>query len=292
MFRAGFISVIFIIAFSCFSSGLRAADTCYAEGFDTTFVCAGDSVFYDGMYFNDDTLLTDTIVDSLSCDSIHYFEVIIQPTSVSQYFVDICKGESTQIDGTNVTVAGTYPVLYQSALGCDSIVLITVHVEEIDTFLLELRDSTLYAPDGYSLYNWFLNDSLIQSGADSVLETPDYGLFRVEVQSNLGCWGASDSFLYQKEEEPEDTTNTSFGHVLHSHKTYRIYPNPSSNSMVQIQPVDPGIQPKWMVFSMDGKLVSKGQGYFVDAELPNGLYRLSIQGGIDFEILPWAIVSN
>ena len=86
---------------------------------DTT-ICDGDSIVVNGNVYNSTALYSDTLTNSVGCDSIINTNLIVQ-TPVNLSF-DICIGDSVIVGNSMYNTSGNYSDTLVSSLGCDSIV--------------------------------------------------------------------------------------------------------------------------------------------------------------------------
>lgn len=83
---------------------------------------ACDSFMYQGMVFKRDTVLNDTLLTSLGCDSV-YISATISVKQSKRDTVNVCinSGGSYFAGGANQTASGTYFDTYTAVNGCDSV---------------------------------------------------------------------------------------------------------------------------------------------------------------------------
>ncbi|MEK7253666.1 MAG: SdrD B-like domain-containing protein, partial [Bacteroidota bacterium] len=84
-------------------------------------ICEGDTVSVFGNPVSAAGTFSQTFTGSDGCDSTHTISVSILPNVVTSETRFICAGETTDIFGAPVGVAGTYAKIFTAANGCDSI---------------------------------------------------------------------------------------------------------------------------------------------------------------------------
>ena len=133
--------------------------------FDT--VCKGTRYTNYGQNFTatQSGMYSHTFHTTLGCDSIVRVNLMVNPTYRSTDTISICRGESYNFNGQNLTIAGTYIDTLQTAKGCDSIMVLKLNINPIidDTLVVTKCEGVPYTwrPTGY------YKDSSFSSIADS-----------------------------------------------------------------------------------------------------------------------------
>jgi gliding motility-associated-like protein len=111
--------------------------------------------------------------------------------SSSANTIAICEGKSYLLpDSTVVKEAGTYPITFKTALGCDSIVFYKITIDKDvakltlgdDTCLTGQRTITLTATEGFEKYYW-MNEPVKQTNAFAITQP---GKYFVRVKNKCG----------------------------------------------------------------------------------------------------------
>lgn len=100
-------------------------------------ICAGETYSFAGSEYSESTSFVDTFPSNSGCDSIVAFTLIVRPVYEEDREVTICTGSTYTFNGEEFTVAGTYPVMYQTVSGCDSIINLIINVK--DEIITELE---------------------------------------------------------------------------------------------------------------------------------------------------------
>lgn len=108
------ILILNIFALACELSGETI------ETFETVNICEGDTVEVFGDPVNMAGVFSETYAAANDCDSIHTITVVVFPVKETSEDIEICDGETVDIFGNQVGVAGTYSETFTSSDGCDS----------------------------------------------------------------------------------------------------------------------------------------------------------------------------
>ncbi|MBK8807416.1 MAG: T9SS type A sorting domain-containing protein [Bacteroidales bacterium] len=93
-------------------------------------ICEGDSYFVQGLYRTESGIYTDSLEATSGCDSIIVTELNVKPASDTLLDEVLCMGDSILFDGKYLTETGVYIDSLQNALGCDSIVTLSLNVNK------------------------------------------------------------------------------------------------------------------------------------------------------------------
>ena len=83
-------------------------------------ICDGDSIVVNGNVYNSTALYSDTLTNSVGCDSVINTNLTVQ-TPIYQD-TTICNGDTVFVGTSFYTATGSYTDILQSSIGCDSIV--------------------------------------------------------------------------------------------------------------------------------------------------------------------------
>ena len=95
------------------------------------YVCEGQEYYGYGFTLNDivsDTVVTRTVKTTEGCDSIVELTLDLIPTAHVAITATINEGETYEFGGNSLSQAGEYEHTYHTALGCDSVVTLTLNV--------------------------------------------------------------------------------------------------------------------------------------------------------------------
>jgi hypothetical protein len=140
-----------------------------STGSVTASICPGGVYNYNGLHLTAPGTYLDTLTGSNSCDSIVTIHITLNQPSFSQVSATICSNGTYSFNGHILTHAGNYNDTLTNALGCDSIVTLTLTVNPV----LTSNFSTSICAG--STYN-FNGRTLTQSGS-----------YHDTLQTVLGC---------------------------------------------------------------------------------------------------------
>ncbi|MBL4653320.1 MAG: hypothetical protein JKY53_10730 [Flavobacteriales bacterium] len=140
-------------------------------------ICLGDwspGTIINGLYVDDPGIYYETTQTNNGCDSTTIYELWNHPQVGSTLpSISICEQESALIFGQQETIEDIYYGVFESVSGCDSIVTVSLNVEDVwpDGNSVSLWfgiPGVLYVPDGPYLFNWIdCSTNIAISGADS-----------------------------------------------------------------------------------------------------------------------------
>ena len=177
-----------------------------------------------GKIFTISGIYSDTIPNTIGCDSLITIDLSINPTYNFHDTINLCKGESyTFHDGyieNNITSNISHISNLQSVNSCDSIITTYVRVTIIDNSVIQDSNSLISNQDG-ATYRWLncdSNYSFIAGGTNKLFIAQHNGNYAVEINYN-GCIDTSDCYhiIISSLIDIELTNN-----IL-------IYPNPTNN---------------------------------------------------------------
>ncbi|MGH1435079.1 MAG: gliding motility-associated C-terminal domain-containing protein [Lewinella sp.] len=137
-------------------------------------ICEGESYDFNGQVFTNPGSYTSALVTPLGCDSIANLELTVTATIETFITPTICTGTSFEIGGDELTVAGNYTYTFPSAAGCDSIVSVTLLVEDaiyniLDETICEGESYTV-GGNNYTLTGDYEDAFITLEGCDSIVQ--------------------------------------------------------------------------------------------------------------------------
>lgn len=130
---------------------------------------------------------------------------------------------------------------------------------------------TLYAPTGYTAYNWYKNDTLLNGETTASLYVPTYGTgtYRVAVQNAAGCENSGDTVI---------TVNTGMAGIT-AGLAVNVYPNPT-NGVLYIDVLE---RVQILLYDINGREVGRyeferGRNAVNMQQLPTAVYHLQVTG--------------
>lgn len=227
-------------------------------------VCQGDSALIFGNWETQPGTYSTVLTASTGCDSTVQQDLNVSPAIGSSLpDLTICDGESAMIFGNTISTAGTYYDTLTATGGCDSIVDVTLIVEDL-TFTASQNGATLSVTSANAThYEWIdcSDDSPVGNNTTSFTATAN-GQYAVVV-SNSACTDTSQCF-----------TVTGIGLDENEELQIEAMPVPF-DQMLTINGLEPGTQLE--VFNLTGSLIRtiRVDDTHVDiptSEWPSGMY--------------------
>ncbi len=166
-------------------------------------ICNGETFGFDGNNLSTSGTYTQTLVNSVGCDSVITLTLTVLNPIVTSLSETICAGSNYDFNGSLLTEAGTYYDTLASAQNCDSVVTLQLAVDAGTSISTEPTASTTacsgsavdlsVAATGSNLtYQWF-KDGVAISGANSTTYNiaaalaTDSGAYSVQVSGTCGA---------------------------------------------------------------------------------------------------------
>ena len=192
---SGVYNVLYIVgSLDCYDTVSRSIQV--FKTFDTTStigICQGDSVFLSGAYQNTPGVYYDSLFTKEGCDSIVFTTLTIDSAYNINESASICTGITYIFpDSATSTISKVHTSFLTSTTGCDSIVITTLTVNNVDTSI-SISGTTLTASAVVSSYQWLDcgNSYDVINGDTTQNFTPfSNGSYAVEVTDN-GCTDTS-----------------------------------------------------------------------------------------------------
>lgn len=138
----------------------------------TEGICPGETYNFGSLVLSTPGFYTDLLTSSTGCDSTVNLTLNALATSSSSMAASICQGESYTFGGQNLTSTGVYTDILTNAVGCDSVITLTLTVNSptAATQTLTVCGST-YQFGGQSLTasGTYTNTVPNAAGCDSVI---------------------------------------------------------------------------------------------------------------------------
>lgn len=138
-------------------------------------ICQGDSVLFNGNFYNTTGIYTDSLQTINGCDSLLTLELLVNPIYLINLNQNICQGDSILLGGSYQATAGTYTDSLQTINGCDSLIVTTLVVGNTyyDSLLLSIcQGDSMFLGGSYQTTTGTYTDSLqTMNGCDSIVNT-------------------------------------------------------------------------------------------------------------------------
>ncbi|MFN5848089.1 MAG: hypothetical protein ACK43K_06335, partial [Chitinophagales bacterium] len=132
-------------------------------------ICSGDSLLYRGKYLKLSAFYTDTLLTWDICDSFITLHLTVLRKDTAYLYDTICSGTSYVWNGVNRTASGVYRDTLKNNVGCDSFLILNLHIKRTDTI-------HLYDTSCANLPKTFNGQNLTLAG-----------IYRDTLKNNVGC---------------------------------------------------------------------------------------------------------
>ncbi len=182
-------------------------------------ICQGNSFSFNGQSLTAGGIYNATFVNSTGCDSIVTLQLtVIAPTTFS-YSQTICSGDAYPFNGQMLTVQGVYTDTLVASSTCDSIITLTLSVNNLPVPVISRSNDTLRTQT-FASYQWLRNGAVINGATSQSFRFTQNGNYRVIVTDANGCSDTSVVF---------NVSNVGIADIL-SDAAIKLYPNPNSGS--------------------------------------------------------------
>ena len=135
-------------------------------------ICPGETYSFAGKNYTASGTYTDTSLNVFGCDSITTLELTVKQPTVSNANASICSGKSYNFYGQTLTATGTYQQTLVNAVGCDSVVTLTLNVRPILNGSVSASicsgETYSFAGKNYNAAGTYTDTSLNVFGCDSI----------------------------------------------------------------------------------------------------------------------------
>jgi hypothetical protein len=189
---------------------------------NTINICQGDVYSVGGSVYTSSGVYIDTLQSGFGCDSIVRTVLFVNPASMALQSITICEGESITVGSNSYFSSGIYSDTLQSNSGCDSIVVTSLLINDIDSTIICLG-TVCFAQQGGANYQWFTCDSTgyttLSGATGQYLNLTSPGFYGVSITNN-GCVDSSECIY----------SGIVGIHALEKENVFQIVPNPAIES--------------------------------------------------------------
>ncbi|MEL6634161.1 MAG: serine hydrolase [Bacteroidota bacterium] len=136
-------------------------------------ICDNETFAFGGQQLNVAGTYIDTLQTSAGCDSVVTLTLTVNPTSSETVDVQICQGESFDFGGQTYTASTTVTETFQSAAGCDSVVILNLTVvDNIQTTIDEAicdNESFTFSGQSLTVAGTYVDTLASAAGCDSIV---------------------------------------------------------------------------------------------------------------------------
>ncbi|MBX2930280.1 MAG: PKD domain-containing protein [Saprospiraceae bacterium] len=153
--------------------------------------CAGSTVDFNGMPLSSGTVTDFTFVNAVGCDSMLTVTVNTLPPSTASLALNACPGSAISYNGTALAPGTITDFAFVNAVGCDSIVTVTVSAFTLPTFQTGVsescpnRASGSIAVSGSGFAGFALNGGPLQT--DATFADLPAGAYTLRLEDTNGC---------------------------------------------------------------------------------------------------------
>lgn len=171
----------------------------------TATICDGDSVYLSGKWQKTVGVYQDSLISGKGCDSLITTNLIVSQIQTASSTVNICKGDSIFLQGSFQSSAGVYSDTLINTIGCDSIVTITLSIQNVDTSPT-YNNGVLTANISPATYQWINcnTQQYIPGETNRTFSPTANGIYACEISEN-GCTDTSYCYVINdigQEENP------------------------------------------------------------------------------------------
>lgn len=227
-----------------------------------------------GLNYTSSGIYTETYTSQNGCDSLISLDLTINTSSSSVQNVTTCETYIWPTNGQSYSASGIYIDTLSGIYGCDSIISLNLVIDNVDTSVFLLNDSTLIGVSGADSYQWLdcSNGYEILIGESNiVLDVTENGLYALEITSGT-CVDTSSCYSF---DITSGLNELSLGEGMY------FYPNPTSGQInVNLNGYEGSLWLRQM--SITGVLIQEYYfpvGTNVECKLREqaGIYRIQLQ---------------
>jgi hypothetical protein len=136
-------------------------------------ICQGDSILVAGNYYSNEGVYSDTLLNSVGCDSILISQLSFFQSDTLFLNESICSNENFQVGASIYNETGSYIDTLINSNGCDSIVMLDLTVFEISSLQIDSSicqgDSLWIGTNAYFETGVYSDTLFNQLGCDSII---------------------------------------------------------------------------------------------------------------------------
>jgi hypothetical protein len=245
-------------------------------------ICEGETFTFNGVDYTEEGEYVHNLQTVFGCDSIVTLELTINPAYNETLEISICEGESYNFGTQTLTESGEYTEVFESILGCDSTVNLTLTVIIVD-ISITTENTTITANAIDAEYQWVdcnNNYEPIPGETGQSFSPTQNGSYAVEV-TQFGCTDLSNCIQITTVGFDENTLND----------LLVFYPNPN-NGEFDIELKSPMVI---RLYNVIGDMVylrhlNAGKNTISIPWLPNGSYIIHAQN--ESELITGKLIIN
>ncbi|MEO0312061.1 MAG: hypothetical protein RIQ89_1718 [Bacteroidota bacterium] len=155
------------------------------NSFITATICNGDVYQFANQFETTTGIYTDTLINTLGCDSIVLLSLFVNNPTYSYGSASICIGSIYNFNGTSLSMSGNYSDTLPTN-GCDSIIFLNLNVNPVPNLTLTASPQ-IVSPTEITTINAFTNSSNISWSGNGLIMGP-INYTPVQVVINENTW--------------------------------------------------------------------------------------------------------
>ena len=207
-------------------------------------ICPGNTYSFNGTTYSSPGTYSAMLTSSNGCDSTATLNLSFTSLPTTNVSATICAGESYSLNGTIFSQSGTYSTTFQSIQGCDSIVMLNLSVQPINTSV-NVIGTSLIAEQAGAAYEWINCDDLTVVGNQQSFTGNLNNNYAVIITLN-NCSDTSDCYL---------VSDLSLQNKVNSN--FFVYPVPSDDILYLLSPMAT-IGQQYILYDDAGRVIFKG----------------------------------
>jgi hypothetical protein len=184
-------------------------------------ICSGQSYTFKDQQINQAGQYFDTLTSVEGCDSFVVLNLSVNSFVLGNATVAICEGKSYTFNGKELNKAGEYIDTLMSVAGCDSILTLTLLVNDLPQPSIS-RNGNELSTQVFANYQWQRNGINISGATSRTYTATQDGDYTVLVSDTNSCSNTSAAI---------NVILVGVENVIEKDLKLRIYPNPATSSL-------------------------------------------------------------
>jgi hypothetical protein len=253
----------------------------YNENVQAT-ICDGMTYQFGSQTLSEAGEYTEVFESVAHCDSTVVLTLTVNPVYNESVQVTICDGMTYQFGTQTLSEAGEYTEVFETVTGCDSTVVLTIVVDQVEKPTITQMADTLFC-DSEGEYAWYFNNFLIEGANEKIHIAQFSGSYQIIVTNINGCKSNLSDAL--------KVIITSVNDLTYS-ENIKVYPNPTFDK-INIEGLKSLNKTNIQLFDSAGRKLYSNQPVstiiVIDiTEFAQGIYHLVISEGnskVDYKII-------
>ena len=253
----------------------------YNESIQAT-ICDGMTYQFGTQTLSEAGEYTEVFESVTGCDSTVVLTLTVNSAYNESIQATICDGMTYQFGTQTLSEAGEYTEVFESVTGCDSTVVLTIKVDQVEKPTITIKGDTLIC-NNEGVYDWYLNNILIEGAKDRIYIAHFSGDYQAIVTNENGCKSNLSDILKVIVTSVNDLSFT---------KNIKVYPNPTFDK-INIEGLKRSNKTNIRLFDSMGRRLYSNKPILTTMEIDitgfaSGIYHLVISQGnskVDYKII-------